>query len=150
MHKLLTRCGPKNVRSVRTFYLRYLGASTPWVYALAVALAEKGHATAAIGVDHWGDLRRLRPSWPAGKRPLRLRYERWALPPGYIGTLASFFAPILYAKLKVTLARLERHCGVPRRKAAWIIVPYPWFATFQLPISRSKKVAVRSKNVCTN
>jgi teichuronic acid biosynthesis glycosyltransferase TuaH len=52
----------------------FLGASTPWVYALAVALAEKGHATAG------------------------------------------------------TLARLERHRGTPRRKPAWIIVPYPWFA----------------------
>ena len=106
----------------------FLGASTPWVYALAVALAEKGHATTAIALYDWGDLRRLRPSWPAGKRPLRLRNERWALPPGYVGTLASFFAPILRAKLKGALARLERHYGARRRKAAWIIVPYPWFA----------------------
>jgi glycosyltransferase involved in cell wall biosynthesis len=106
----------------------FLGASTPWVYALAVALAEKGHPTAAIALDDWGDLHQLRPSWPVGRRPLRLMCERWSLPPGYIGTLASFFAPILRAKLKVTLARLERHCGARRRKAAWIIVPYPWFA----------------------
>jgi teichuronic acid biosynthesis glycosyltransferase TuaH len=105
-----------------------LGASTPWVYALAVALAEKGHPTAAIALYDWGDLHRLRPSWPAGKRPLRLRCERWALPPGCVGTLASFFAPILRAKLGGTLARLERHCGAARRNAAWIIVPYPWFA----------------------
>jgi hypothetical protein len=65
----------------------FLGASTPWVYALAVALAEKGHATAAIAAYDWGDLYRLRPSWPAGTRPLGLRCERWALPPGCVGPL---------------------------------------------------------------
>ena len=119
---------PKTSGHSEPFTFAFLGASTPWVYALAVALAEKGHATAAIALYDWGDLRRLRPSWPAGKRPLRLRCERWALPPGCVGTLASFFAPILRAKLESNLARLERHCGVPRRKASWIIVPYPWFA----------------------
>ena len=106
----------------------FLGASTPWVYALAVALAERGHATAAIALYDWQNLCRLRPSWPAAEPPLRLRCERWALPPGYAGTLASFFAPILRARLAGTLARLETPGGTPLRKAAWIIVPYPWFA----------------------
>jgi teichuronic acid biosynthesis glycosyltransferase TuaH len=119
---------PKTSGPSEPLTFAFLGASTPWVYALAVALAEKGHATAAVAVYDWGDLRRLRPSWPAGKRPLRLNYERWALPTGYVGALASFFAPILRAKLRVTLARLERHCGASRRKTAWIVVPYPWFA----------------------
>ena len=119
---------PKTSGPSEPLTFAFLGASTPWVYALAVALAEKGHATAAVAVYDWGDLRRMRPSWPAGKRPLRLNYERWALPTGYVGALASFFAPILRAKLRVTLARLERHCGASRRKTAWIVVPYPWFA----------------------
>lgn len=119
---------PKTSGHSEPFTFAFLGASAPWVYALAVALAEKGHATAAIALYDWGDIRHLRPSWPAGKRPLRLRCERWALPPGCVGTLASFFAPVLRAKLERTLARLEKHCGARRRKAAWIIVPYPWFA----------------------
>jgi teichuronic acid biosynthesis glycosyltransferase TuaH len=127
-----TSCLPEVFRKTsghsEPFTFAFLGASTPWVYALAVALAEKGHATAAIALYDWGDIRHPRPSWPAGERPLRLRCERWALPPGCVGTLASFFAPVLRAKLERTLARLEKHCGAPRRKAAWIIVPYPWFA----------------------
>ena len=107
---------PKTSGHSERLTFAFLGASTPWVYALAVALAEKGHATAAIALYHWGDLRQTRPSWPAGKRPLRLMCERWSLPSGYVGTLASFFAPILRTKLKVILARLERHCGARRRK----------------------------------
>ena len=53
---------PKTLGHSEPFTFAFLGASTPWVYALAVALAEKGHATAAIALYDWGDLRRLRPS----------------------------------------------------------------------------------------
>ena len=83
-----------------------LGANTPWVYALAVALAEQGCSTVAISPYDWANYLRLRPRWPAGACPARLQRQWWLMPPGYVGGLTLIFAPILRKRLARCLTRL--------------------------------------------
>ena len=102
--------------------LVFLGANTPWVYALARACAEHGHPTTAVATYDWLTYRRLRPKWPAGEPPAALRRKWWVWPPGYVGTFAPVFAPALRWALARTGARLA--AGSP----PWVVAPYPWFA----------------------
>jgi len=108
--------------------IAFLGANTPWVYALAVALAQRGCSIAAISPYDWPNYRRLRPRWPAGACPARLQRECWLLPPGYVGHLALIFAPLLRRRLSRCLARLAAGTNAPHGKPSWVIAPYPWFA----------------------
>lgn len=105
----------------------FLGANTAWVYALAVALAQRGCSTAAISPYDWRNFRRLRPRWPVGPCPDRLQREWWLLPPGYAGHLASIFAPLLRRKLARCFARLATGTNASHGNASWVIATYPWF-----------------------
>lgn len=105
----------------------FLGANTPWVYALAEALAASGHRVTAVATYDSTNFRRLRPSWPHRQQPpANLHREVWVYPPGYVGTLRSLFAPFLRSRLAAALSRLE--AAQSNGSPAWVIAPYPWFS----------------------
>jgi len=108
-----------------TLSLLFLGANTPWVYALAESLATGGQQVTAIATFDSRNFRRLRPSWPGREQPAHLQREFWVFPPGYVGTLARIFAPFLRSRLARARARLEM--AVRSEASAWVIAPYPWF-----------------------
>lgn len=101
-----------------------LGANTPWVYALAAALADRGHPVRAIAAFDAGNFRRLQPRWPEGTAPAGLRREVWVYPPGYVGALAPVFAPFLRARLHRVCRGLKTAANPAR---PWVVAPYPWF-----------------------
>lgn len=86
----------------------------------------------AIAPYDLGNFRRLRPHWPEGKLPAGLRRAFWVLPPGYAGSLAPIFAPLL--RWRLACARSE----VGENGTPWVVVPYPWFhrATYDVPAGR--------------
>jgi glycosyltransferase involved in cell wall biosynthesis len=104
----------------------FLGANTPWVYALAEALARGGYNVSAIAPYDARNFRRLHPQWPLREPPSGLQREFWVYPPGYVGTLSNAFAPFLRARLKRAAAKLESADN--RCQSPWVIAPYPWFA----------------------
>jgi teichuronic acid biosynthesis glycosyltransferase TuaH len=105
----------------------FLGANTPWVYALAVALAQRGSSTAAISPYDWLNYHRLRPRWPASSRPDLLQREFWIMPPGYVGYLDLIFAPLLRRKLSRCVTKLATKAKPTSGGTPWIIAMYPWF-----------------------
>jgi len=105
--------------------LLFLGANTPWVYALAESFAACGQQVTAIATFDSRNFRRLRPSWPGREQPALLQREFWVFPPGYVGTLARVFGPFLRSRLARSRARLDM--AVRSEASAWVIAPYPWF-----------------------
>lgn len=100
-----------------------LSASTPWVYALAEALAQT-HPTHAVRFYDWRNYVRLRPSWGSGAVPDHLRRSLHTLPPGYAGRLEWFFRPYLQHLVQQWCRQLQAQTGEP----PWVIAPYPYLA----------------------
>jgi len=105
-----------------------LGANTPWVYALAEALAHE-HSATAIGVYDWRTYYRNKVAWPNRPTPNRLDRRIWLFPPGFLGCFYSLFSRIMARRLRRTLAQAAG--GVP--ECTWLIAPYPWLAPPQIP-----------------
>ena len=101
----------------------FLGANTPWVYALASALSED-RSVAAVAVYDRSNYRRLRPSWPEGPKAARLEREFWVFLPGYAGRLEPLLRPWFRRRVRGILKRLIR---VQADCQPWTVVPYPWF-----------------------
>lgn len=101
----------------------FFGGSSPWVYALADALARIGNLTKIIAPYDLLTYCRLRPNWPSREIPPCLYREQWIMPPGYTGRFANIFTPLL--RLKV--ARATTWLGLGMSEHPWIITPYPWF-----------------------
>src|SRR5215475_3961056 len=76
-----------------------LGANTPWVYALAEALAQT-YATSAIRVYDWRTYYRDNVRWPNGEVPARLARRTWLFPPGHLGVFRALFSRIMAVRLR--------------------------------------------------
>jgi len=114
------------VLSGQALRVLFLGAGTPWVYALAEALANQGHQVGAIAPFDTRTFKRLQPKWPNRQPPSNLQRQFWVYPPGYVGTLAPLFSPLLRARLNRSFPPATE---IESRDAApWIIAPYPWAA----------------------
>lgn len=100
-----------------------LSANTPWVYALAEALARL-HPTHAVRFYDWRNYARLRPTWSGSAPPDGLRRSLHTLPPGYAGRLEWFFRPYLQQLVRRWCGQLQRQSGEP----PWTIAPYPYLA----------------------
>ena len=111
----------------------FLVANTPWVYALAEALA-KDFPTHATRSYDWLNYRRLKPKWPSSPTPPSLRRTMQLLPPGYAGSLEKIFQPYLNWKIQHWCRSLEQESG----STPWVIVPYPFSAPWvrQIPSKR--------------
>jgi len=104
----------------------FLGAGTPWVYALAESLATQGHQVGVIAPFDTRTFKRLQPKWPGRQPPVNLQRQFWVYPPGYVGTLAPLFAPLLRARLNRSFPPATHVEG--RNAVPWTIAPYPWAA----------------------
>ena len=101
------------------------GAGTPWVEALAAALARQGRHVEAIALY---DIRTLVAKRASDDRPenATLGYTTWVFPPGYAGLFAFAFAPLLRLKLAIALRSLAKR-AVCHWTEIWVIATYPWF-----------------------
>lgn len=99
----------------------FLSANTPWVYALAQALAAHGRA-AAVGFYDCANYCRLNPQWPEESSPVRRRMVK--LPPGYAGCLEPLFRPYVQTVIGREWARLRRATGAE----PIVVCPYPYLA----------------------
>lgn len=103
-----------------------VGAGTPWVDALAVALAERCLYVQTIALYDFRAFLRSRGLLRSPSHPRLVRCE-WVFPPGYAGLLSKTFAPLLRIRLSKSLRRLReggREASVSR---TWVISTYPWF-----------------------
>lgn len=97
-----------------------LSANTPWVFALARALAAHRPVTAMRFYDAltwWSH----KPEWPQVEEPALRRVMR-VLPPGYAGRLEPLFRPMLRAMIGTERRRLRAQGG----GEPWVIAPYPY------------------------
>jgi glycosyltransferase involved in cell wall biosynthesis len=101
----------------------FLSANTPWVYALAEALA-KNHATHTTYFYDWLNYRRLRPTWPNITPPALLQRSMHVLPPGYAGQFEWLFRPYLQGQIQCWCQKLQETTG----EHPWVVAPYPYLA----------------------
>jgi glycosyltransferase involved in cell wall biosynthesis len=101
----------------------FLSASTPWVYALAEALA-KNHPTHATYLYDWLTYRRLRPTWPDTTPPALLKRSMHLLPSGYAGQLEWLFRPYLLRQIQRWCHQLQK----TTEEHPWVVAPYPYLA----------------------
>lgn len=101
----------------------FLSASTPWVYALAEALA-KQHPTHATYFYDWLNYYRLRPTWPTIATPILLQRSMYVFPPGYAGQYEFLFRPYLQRQIQHWCHQLQKLAG----EHPWVISPYPYLA----------------------
>ncbi|MDJ0674825.1 MAG: glycosyltransferase [Calothrix sp. MO_167.B42] len=113
----------------------FLVANTPWVYALAEALAQN-HPTHATRFYDWKNYFRLRPTWSSSSTYSHGNLQRTmrSLPPGYVGNLEVVFRPYLQWQVQNWFESLQKSSGA----SPWIIVPYPFSAPWvrNLPAER--------------
>jgi teichuronic acid biosynthesis glycosyltransferase TuaH len=100
-----------------------LSANTPWVYALAEALANT-HPTHAVRFYDWRNYARLRPTWSSSAVPEHLTRSIQTLPPGYAGRLEWLFRPYLQHLVRRWCGQLQRKSG----EYPFVIAPYPYLA----------------------
>lgn len=103
----------------------FLSANTPWVYALAEALA-KNHPTHATYFYDWLTYRRLRPTWPNITPPVLLQRSIHVLPPGYAGQFEWLFRPYLKGQIQRWCQQLQETTG----EHPWVVAPYPYLASW--------------------
>ncbi|MGB5962082.1 MAG: hypothetical protein WBG73_15545 [Coleofasciculaceae cyanobacterium] len=101
----------------------FLSANTPWVYALAEALA-KNHTTHATYFYDWLTYRRLRPTWPNTTPPALLQRSMHVLPPGYAGQFEWLFRAYLQGQIQYWCQQLQETTG----EHPWVVAPYPYLA----------------------
>jgi teichuronic acid biosynthesis glycosyltransferase TuaH len=101
----------------------FLSANTPWVYALAEALA-KNHATYATYFYDWLNYRRLQPTWPNTTPPALLQRSMQIFPPGYAGQFEWLFRPYLQGQIQCWCQQLQETTG----EHPWVVAPYPYLA----------------------
>lgn len=99
----------------------FLAANTPWVYALAQALAADAAVTAVRFYD-WTNYRRLQPQWP--ERTSSVRRLMVNLPPGYAGRLEPMFRPYIKGFIDHERERLRGATGLE----PVVVCPYPYLA----------------------
>jgi glycosyltransferase involved in cell wall biosynthesis len=113
----------------------FLVANTPWVYALAEAIARDFPTHVTRSYD-WLNYRRLKPQWPSSFIPPFLQRTMQLLPPGYAGRLGTIFYPYLNRKVKHWYRILEQDSGT----TPWIFVPYPFSAPWVRQISSERLI----------
>lgn len=101
----------------------FLSASTPWVYALAEALA-KNHPTHTTYFYDWLTYHRLRPTWSNTIPPALLKRSMHVLPPGYAGQYEWLFRPYLQGQIQRWCQQLRKNTG----EHPWVVAPYPYLA----------------------
>ncbi len=111
-------------RSSSRLSFLFLVANTPWVYALAEALAAN-YPTHATRFYDQSNYKRLMPHWEPNP-PEKLQRSLRVLPPGYVGQLEPLFRPYLQWQVQDWVHQLQSLSGV----IPWIMVPYPHSATW--------------------
>jgi teichuronic acid biosynthesis glycosyltransferase TuaH len=112
-----------------------LSANTPWVYALAEALAQ-AHPTHAVRFYDWRNYTRLNPTWPNASAPPQLARSVCTFLPGYAGHLEWLFRPYLQRSIERWCDELQSTCG----KHPWVMVPYPYLAPWVRRIPGDKLI----------
>lgn len=100
-----------------------LVANTPWVYALAEAVA-KHHPAHTTRFYDLLNYRRLRPTWPSTTPPSLLESSMHVFPPGYAGHLERLFRPYLQRQIQLWCQQLQKTSG----EHPWVVAPYPYLA----------------------
>lgn len=115
----------------RTRSFLFLAADAPWIYQLALNIADYEHVDVVRFYDIVTYLRQ-RPEWPyeAGK----LSRSTAAFPPGYAGMLSKLFRPIIGALIHHRVNQLRRRTG----SEPYLICPYPWLYPFVKGIGSSQ------------
>jgi len=113
----------------------FLSANTPWVYALAEALA-KNQATHATYFYDWLNYRRLRPTWPNTTPPALLQRSMHVLPPGYAGQFEWLFRPYLQRQIQRWCQQLQATTG----EHPWVVAPYPYLAPWVRKVPSEKLI----------
>lgn len=99
----------------------FLGCNTPWVRALACALASDCRVE-AIANSVWSLLRQV-PHSNGGFLPTKnLGWREWRLPAGYAGIFSKAFTPLLAQRVATVASRMFKQNGQP----PIIFVPYPY------------------------
>lgn len=112
-----------------------LSANTPWVYALAEALAI-AYPTHAVRFYDWRNYVRLRPAWSRNAVPERLARSMQVLPPGYAGRLEWLFRPYLQPLIRRWCGQLQRQSG----EYPWVIAPYPYLAPWVGDVPKNRLI----------
>lgn len=98
----------------------FLGASSPWTYGLAEALAQHHH-THAIEFYDWRTYYSIRPAWPSRTPPALLLRSMQVMPPGYAGRLEKLFRFYLQQLIQSWCWQLKRISG----EDPWVIGCHP-------------------------
>jgi hypothetical protein len=101
----------------------FLSTNTPWVYALAEALA-KHHPTHTARFYDLLNYRRLHPTWPSATPPSLLTRSMHVLPSGYAGQMERLFRPYLQRQIQRWCQQLQK----TSLEYPWVVAPYPYLA----------------------
>jgi teichuronic acid biosynthesis glycosyltransferase TuaH len=103
----------------------FLGASSPWTYGLAEALAQC-HFTHAVQFYDWQTYHLNRSTWPTSRvPPSLLQRSVHVLPTGYAGRLEKLFRFYLQQLIQRWCQQLKR---ISSDKHPWVIAPHPFLA----------------------
>jgi len=113
----------------------FLSANTPWVYALAEALAAN-YPTHGTRFYDWLSYRRLGPNWSNSTPPALIQRTMEVLPPGYAGSLEPIFRAYLQWKIHNWCNQLQKITG----EFPWVVAPYPYLAPWVRQIPSQKLI----------
>lgn len=119
---------------MKKFSFLFLSANTPWVYALAEAMANSC-PTRAVRFYDWSNYYRLHPTWPKSKSD-RLHRSMCVLPPGYASSFELFSRLYLRSKIRHWCYELEKESG----EYPWVVAPYPYLASWVRDIAPDKLI----------
>jgi teichuronic acid biosynthesis glycosyltransferase TuaH len=110
-----------------------LAANTPWLYALAQAIAAHTPVTAMRLYDR-ANHRRLKPQWP--ETASAVNRVSIVMPEGYAGTLEPLFRPLMRTLVAREQLRLRRMTGFD----PVVVAPYPYLAPWVRGVPRDRLV----------
>lgn len=113
----------------------FLSANTPWVYALAEALAVNYPIYATQSYD-WLNYFRLHPSWSNSTAPTLIQRTMQVLPPGYAGSFEPIFRPYLQSLIQRWCRTLQNSTG----EHPWVVAPYPYLASWVRKVPSQKLI----------
>ena len=113
----------------------FLSANTPWVYALAEALAANYPIHATQSYD-WLNYCRLRPSWSNSTAQTPIQKTIQVLPPGYAGSFEPIFRPYLQSQIQRWCSKLQNSTG----EHPWVVAPYPYLASWVRKVPSQKLI----------
>jgi len=118
---------------VRPAPFLFLSANTPWVYALAEALAHDAPAH-AVRLYDWRTYWQNRPTWPDANEDADLERTLRVLPTGYAGRLERIARPFLRFMIDGWRDDLREAAG----QEPYVVAPYPYLAPWLSNVPESR------------